>query len=520
MDHYTLESYEIVRKRILEKIETLEGTGKTGSGDINNIKNWRRFGAAFAWDPEVYLDIMENPTMSDKDLMSALRSRENALMKKWQVIDKMPMHHIVALRTGGNLGLETEGKVWFKTRERIYQRFGFNPGNGPGNLNASSQMREGVHSGKDEPGGGALTNSADQETKTKVIQEIKQDEVILHRRGQRLGEHPDLYRKLIGATDKQQADYLEEYIIGQIQRFKKATAYDRTQMGNDAINDGISWFFKNADGSKIDAFSAAQSATDQKMVSALLKVGQYTDPESGVTVPLAQKVAGGFFGDSPQRLDPRDISLDFNTPQGRNFYKTVKAGVESSPKGHLRWVPAVGMVITGGVVMESLFGAREAYSKGNITEGNRKMMDAGAHTVGAVVGEVPFAGDAIVESASGRSTSDPEGYNVDGGQLFVDTETNEVIDDTSLHRQHFKNRGKQGLAYKGGKPVSIPYGSSEVGEGGLGNNIKRFAANMKKQASSDNPNDYGFTEALGINGPNQLDLFKNIQGFLSLTPTK
>lgn len=519
MDHYTLESYEKVRKRIVAHIDRLEKFGKTGSGDIHNVKNWRRFGAAFAWDPEVYLDIMENPAMSDKDLMSALRSRENALMKKWQVIDKMPMHHIIALRTGGNLGLETEGKVWFKTRERIYQRFGFNPGNGPGNLNASSQFREGIHQGKDDPGAADLTNSADQETKTKVIQEIKQDEVILHRGGQQLGEHPDQYRKLIGATDKQQADYLEEFIIGQIKRFEKATAYERTQMGNNAINDGISWFFKNADGSKIDAFSATQSATDQKMFNALLKAGQYNDPVTGETVSLAQKVSGGFYGDVPQRLDPRNISLRFDTPQGRNLLKTAKAGLESSPKGHLRWVPGAGIMIGGGFVMESLLGARGAYSKGNITEGNQKMMSAGAHAVGTGVGEVPFIGDAIVDSVTGTSTSDPEGYDVDGGKLFVDTKTNEVITDTSIHPQHFKNRGKQGLAYKGGKPVSIPYGSSEVGEGGLGNNIKRFAANMQKQGSG-KQNDYGITEALGINGPNQLGLFKNIQGFLSLTPTK
>ena len=46
------------------------------------------------------------------------------------------------------------------------------------------------------------------------------------------------------------------------------------------------------------------------------------------------------------------------------------------------------------------------------------------------------------------------------------------------------------------------------------------AKEMKENvAYKNNPNDYGITEALGINGPNQLGLFKNIQGFLSLTPT-
>lgn len=519
MDHYTLESYEKVRKRIVAHIDRLEKFGKTGSGDIHNVKNWRRFGAAFAWDPEVYLDIMENPNMSDKDLMSSLRSREDALMKKWQVIDKMPIHHKIALRTGGDLGLRTEGKVWFNTRERLYQRFGFNPGNGPGNLNATSQFREIIHQGKPDPGAGALTNSADSQTVQKAIQQAKADEVILHRSKQVLGERPEQYSPLINATDKQQADYLEEFIVGQIDRFNKATGYEKTKLGNQTINDGLSWFFKNADGSKIDAFSSTQTSTNQKTLNALLKAGQYKDPVTGKSIPLGQKLAGGFFGEGAEIIDPRNVSLDLNSRDGKRFVKTAQAGLENSPNGFLRWAPGVGIAIGGGLVMESLLGARSAYSKGNMTEGNQKMMSAGAHLAGTVVGEVPFIGDAVVESVTGTSTSNPEGYNVDGGQLFVDPKTNEVITDTSIHPQHFKNRGKQGLAYKGGKPVSIPYGSSEVGEGGLGNNIKRFAANMQKQGSG-KPNDYGITEALGINGPNQLGLFKNIQGFLSLTPTK
>ena len=39
--------------------------------------------------------------MSDAELMSSLRKTESNLMKKWAVVDKMPMHHKIA-----NLGLE------------------------------------------------------------------------------------------------------------------------------------------------------------------------------------------------------------------------------------------------------------------------------------------------------------------------------------------------------------------------------------------------------------------------------
>ena len=50
MDHYTAEAYERVRQRIVGHIDRLEKYGKQGSGDVHNVKNWRRFGAGFAWD--------------------------------------------------------------------------------------------------------------------------------------------------------------------------------------------------------------------------------------------------------------------------------------------------------------------------------------------------------------------------------------------------------------------------------------------------------------------------------------
>ena len=42
------------------------------------------------------------------------------------------------------------------------------------------------------------------------------------------------------------------------------------------------------------------------------------------------------------------------------------------------------------------------------------------------------------------------------------------------------NQGKQGLAYKDGQPVAIPYVSSEVGEATTGDMAKAFASQVYK----------------------------------------
>ena len=144
MDKEQKVAYEIIRQRIVEEIDRLEALDKPGS----SLKRWRRFGAAFSWDPTVYPEILEKPTVSDKQLMSLLRQTEDKFMKKWGVIDKIPLHHIIANRTGGDLGLRLPVDVWEEVKERVFDATGARPGNGAANLNAASQFDERSHLGR------------------------------------------------------------------------------------------------------------------------------------------------------------------------------------------------------------------------------------------------------------------------------------------------------------------------------------------------------------------------------------
>jgi hypothetical protein len=144
MDKEQKVAYEIIRQRIVNEIDRLESLDKPGS----SLKRWRRFGAAFSWDPTVYPEILEKPTVSDKELMSLLRNTETKFMKKWGVIDKIPLHHIIANRTGGDLGLRLPVDTWEEVKERVFDATGARPGNGAANLNAASQFDERSHLGR------------------------------------------------------------------------------------------------------------------------------------------------------------------------------------------------------------------------------------------------------------------------------------------------------------------------------------------------------------------------------------
>ena len=326
MDHYTAEAYEHVRQRIVGKIDELVGYSekypgqKPGSGDIHNLKNWRRFGAGFAWDPEVYIDIMANPDMSDVELMRALRNTEGTLMKKWGVIDQMPLHHKIALRTGGDLGLRTPVDVWMQTRKRIYERFGFNPGNGPKNLGAHTQFNELVH--QERLGGGKEFKQAG--APASVIEEIKQAEVGLHRPNQNLGNLPKQYKPLIGASSAQQAAYLEEHIINQIDRFKQATDFERTQWMRETFDDGINWFADlGGKGPRISGFSSTNSIEDQEFVKQAAKAIKHYDETTGEIKTLSQLTADSFVGPEAPKLNTKNLSFDPNSKEGKKLLKMV-----------------------------------------------------------------------------------------------------------------------------------------------------------------------------------------------------
>ena len=327
MDHYTAEAYEHVRKRIVGKIDELVAYSKKypgqkpGSGDIHNLKNWRRFGAGFAWDPEVYIDIMANPDMSDVELMRALRNTEDTLMKKWGVIDKMPLHHKIALRTGGDLGLRTPVDVWMQTRARLYERFGFNPGNGPANLGAHTQFNELVH--QEKMGGGKEFKQSG--APASVIEEIKQAEVGLHRSGQDLGNLPKQYNPLIGASSAQQAAYLEDYIIAQVDRFKQATDFERTKWMNATFDGGMNWFVDlGGEGPRISGFSSLNSIEDQELMKQAAKAIKHFDETTGEIKTLSQLTTDAFVAPKVPKLNTKNLYFDVESKEGKKALQMIR----------------------------------------------------------------------------------------------------------------------------------------------------------------------------------------------------
>jgi len=146
MDKEQKVAYEIIRQRIVNEIDRLESLGKEASA--STLKKWRRYGAAFSWDPTVYPELLDKPTASDKELLKLLRGTEQRFMKKWQAVEGIPLHHIIANRTGGDLGLRLPVDVWEEVKARVFDATGARPGNSQANLNAASQFDERSHLGR------------------------------------------------------------------------------------------------------------------------------------------------------------------------------------------------------------------------------------------------------------------------------------------------------------------------------------------------------------------------------------
>jgi hypothetical protein len=146
MDKEQKVAYEIIRQRIVNEIDRLESLGKEASA--STLKKWRRYGAAFSWDPTVYPALLENPTVPDKKLLQLLRGTEEKFMKKWQAVEGIPLHHVIANRTGGDLGLRLPVDVWEEVKQRVFDATGARPGNSQANLNAASQFDERSHLGR------------------------------------------------------------------------------------------------------------------------------------------------------------------------------------------------------------------------------------------------------------------------------------------------------------------------------------------------------------------------------------
>jgi hypothetical protein len=219
-------AYEIIRQRIVNELDRLESLGKDASA--STFKKWRRYGAAFAWDPSVYSNILEQPDMSDSELLSALRSKEDAFMRRWGYVKKIPLHHEIANRTGGDLGIRTPVDVWLETKERIFDATGARPGNGQGNLNATGAFDELWHLGRTGAKGSVFEG-------TGVI--TPEDFPYLHRAGQNLAEKLGKDPKMVQASAAEQAEALIGSIVQQQQRFQETTATPQVQQQRKIFTD-------------------------------------------------------------------------------------------------------------------------------------------------------------------------------------------------------------------------------------------------------------------------------------------
>jgi len=228
MDHYVREAYEIAINTIKENIDRLEKYGKTGSGDVHNIKNWRRFGSAFAWDPEVFQSILENPAASPEQLMKELRKTENTLMKKMGVIHKIPLHHKYANRTGGDLPIRLDTDVMDQVREILANEYNIHGGNSPYNLNPAGQFDELGHLNR--VGASNTVFSTANGTPDPRFPH-------LHRKGQNLLTSSGKDLKLIGGGARLIVDTLLPSLLDQGKRFEEATNHPRTQYQRSMITD-------------------------------------------------------------------------------------------------------------------------------------------------------------------------------------------------------------------------------------------------------------------------------------------
>lgn len=224
MDRETKRAYQLVQATIVENLDRLQAAQKAGiklpSADVNDLKKWRRFGAAFAWDPSVFQDVLEKPYMKPRELIKLLRKTEEGLMRDFQYVKGIPLHHIIADRTGGDLGIRTPIDIWEDTKKRIFDLTGARPGDNQANLNAIGAFDELWHQGR-------------LGAKNTVFSEAglirPEDFPYLHRAGQNLAERLGLDPKLVQASAKEQVKALLPSILQQQERFAETSATPQVQ---------------------------------------------------------------------------------------------------------------------------------------------------------------------------------------------------------------------------------------------------------------------------------------------------
>lgn len=224
MDKETKRAYQLVQNTIVENLDRLmaaqKAKQKLSSADVNDLKKWRRFGAAFAWDPLVFQDVLEKPYMKPEELISRLRKTEDGLMRQFQYVKGIPLHHIIADRTGGDLGIRTPVDIWEDTKKRIFDLTGATPGDNQANLNAIGAFDELWHQGRLGAKGSVFAEAG-------IIR--PEDFPYLHRAGQNLADKLGLDPKLVQASSEEQVKALLPSILQQQKRFAETTDTQQVQ---------------------------------------------------------------------------------------------------------------------------------------------------------------------------------------------------------------------------------------------------------------------------------------------------
>jgi hypothetical protein len=230
MNQSELAAYILTRERIVKQIDNIVEHG----GSQDTLKRLRRFGNAFSWYPEFYPQILEGVGgMTDKQLMSALRT-EDGFMKLIAPVEGLPIHHVFASRTGGDLPLRTPADVFLDVRQRTFDRYGFGAGPNPLNLGAHSAFDNRMHMGQYGPKGTAFD-------KARGLGSPPTSEMpMLHNRetkniGAKLGQDPVLLR----SQSDEIFDALTPFLDSQYEIFEEVSNHPVTRQQRAVIESNV-----------------------------------------------------------------------------------------------------------------------------------------------------------------------------------------------------------------------------------------------------------------------------------------
>lgn len=223
-------AYTLTRQRIVAQIDDIETKG----GSAGTLKRLKRFGNAFSWYPQFYPQILEDiGGMTDKQLMSALRTEEG-FMKLIAPVKGLPIHHKFASRTGGDVPIRTPADVFLDVRKRVYNKFGFGPGNNSINLGAQGAIDERMHQGRFGSKGTVFEES-------RGLGMAPTEELpILHGKGTRdiggkLGQDPALLR----SQSDEIFNAIEPFLDTQLDKYNEVVQNPVTIKQRNIIQEGI-----------------------------------------------------------------------------------------------------------------------------------------------------------------------------------------------------------------------------------------------------------------------------------------